>query len=126
MADPFGIIGVIGVATQIIQIGVQFGLDWKDAPADARSFINELQALKTTLCETNMNSLLNQDFKDAFQGQHSRLLSQLRPTVHPIDTRAMISACRIGLESLLKDLNKRAQSHRIGWERLKGAFVAKK
>jgi hypothetical protein len=31
MADPFGIIGVIGVVAQLIQTTVQFGLDWKDA-----------------------------------------------------------------------------------------------
>ena len=47
MADPFGIVGVIGVATQIIQLGVQFGLDWNDAPADTKSFIAELEVLKT-------------------------------------------------------------------------------
>ncbi|RYP27804.1 hypothetical protein DL767_007516 [Monosporascus sp. MG133] len=126
MADPFGIIGVIGVATQIIQIGVQFGLDWKDVPADARSFINELQALKTVLCETNMNIVLNQDFGDAFHGRHSTLLSQLGAATRTTDTQLMLSACRGELEKLLKDLKKRAQGHRLGWEQIKGAFLAKK
>lgn len=28
MADPFGIVGVIGLAIQISQVAVQFGLDW--------------------------------------------------------------------------------------------------
>ena len=122
MADPFGIIGVIGVAGQIIKIGVNFGLDWKDAPEDARSFQAELQALKTVLSETNTNIFLNQDFVDAFHGRHSTLLSQLGPAAQDTDTRAMVSACRVGLESLLEDLKKRAQGHRVGWERLKGAF----
>ncbi len=39
MADPFGIVGVIGVIGQIAQVAVQLGLDWKDAPADAKRFI---------------------------------------------------------------------------------------
>lgn len=126
MADPFGIIGVIGVAAQIIQIGVQFGLDWKDAPADAKSFKAELQALKTVLSETNTNIILNQDFVDVFRGRHSTLLSQIGATAQDTDTQVMVSACRVELESVLKDLKKQVQGHRIGWERLKGAFLAKK
>jgi hypothetical protein len=125
MADPFGIIGVIGVAAQVIQVGVQFGLDWKDAPADVKSFKAELQALKTVLSETNTNVILNQEFKDAFEGHHSAILSQLG-TDAKTDTRAMLSSCQTELESLLKDLKKRAQGHRVGWERLRGAFLAKK
>ena len=62
MADPLGIIGLIGVATQIVQIGVNFGLDWKDAPADVKSFRSELQTLKSTLSEVHTNIILNQDF----------------------------------------------------------------
>ncbi|KAK4207884.1 hypothetical protein QBC37DRAFT_255020, partial [Rhypophila decipiens] len=53
MADPFGILGVIGVATQLIQISVQFGLDWKDAPSNARAFFFELESLRTVLRETH-------------------------------------------------------------------------
>jgi hypothetical protein len=126
MADPFGIVGVLGVATQITQIGVQFGLDWKDAPADAKSFRAELQALKTVLSETNTNIILNQDFVDAFHGRHSTLLSQLGPKPHNTDTQMMVLACRHELDSLLEDLKTRAHGHRIGWERIKGAFLAKK
>lgn len=126
MADPFSIIGVIGVAAQIIQIGVQFGLDWKDAPADAKSFVAELQALKTVLYETQTNIIANQDFADAFHGRHSALLSQLGPLAHDTDTAVMVSACEAELQGLLADLKKRAQGHRVGWERLKGALLAKK
>ncbi|KAI5865298.1 hypothetical protein GGS23DRAFT_594839 [Durotheca rogersii] len=125
MADPFGIIGVVGVAGQLIQIGVRLGLDWKDAPDDAKSFMAELQALKTVLSETNTNVILNQDFVDAFHGRHSTLLSQFGAPA-PTDTQMMVSACRVELESLLEDFRKRAQGHRVGWERLKGAFHATK
>src|SRR3569833_2046112 len=125
MADPFGILGVIGVAAQIIQIGVQFGLDWKDAPDDAKNFMAELQALKTVLCETNTNIIINPDFVNAFRGRHSTLLSQLGAAAQDTDTQAMESACQIGLQDLLKDLKKRLQGHRLGWGRLKGAFQAK-
>ena len=114
MADPFGIIGVIGVAAQIIQVGVQFGLDWKDAPADVRSFMTELQALKTALSETNTNIFLNKQFIDAFQGRHSTVLSQLTDTTPATDTAFMISDCRRELEHLLAEFKRRAQGHRVG------------
>ena len=43
MADPFsigaGIVGVIGLTIQIAQVVVQFRLDWKDAPAEVKSFM---------------------------------------------------------------------------------------
>lgn len=126
MADPLSIIGVVGVVTQVIQIAVQFGLDWKDAPTDAKCFFNKLRALKTVLCETSMNMVLNQDFVDAFHGRHSMLLSQFGTAIEPTDTQIMLSACYEELVDLLKNLQKRGQGHRMGWERLKGAFTAKK
>lgn len=122
MAEPFGIIGVIGVAAQIIQASIHFGLDWKDAPADAKSFINELQILKTVLSETNMNILLNPDFDNAFHGRQSALLKELGPLAHGTPTIAMTSACQTELQRLLDELKRRAQGHPIGWGRLKGAF----
>ncbi|RYP14662.1 hypothetical protein DL765_006228 [Monosporascus sp. GIB2] len=93
MVDPFGIIGVIGVACQIVQMGIRFELDWKDAPADVKSFMAELQ------------------------------LTDVTPAT---DTSVMVSACRTELEHLLTELKKRAHGHRVGWERMKGAFLAKK
>lgn len=36
MAEPFGIVGVVG---QIAQVAVNLGLDWKDAPLDAKRFL---------------------------------------------------------------------------------------
>ncbi|UKZ55877.1 hypothetical protein TrVGV298_009701 [Trichoderma virens] len=125
MADPFSIIGLIGVVTQIIQIGIQFGSDWKYAPTDARSFMTELQALKTVLSETNTNILCNDDFKEAFRGQHSTLLSELGPSAQNTATQLLVSACKTELEILLEKLKKLYQGHQFGWERLKGTFVAK-
>lgn len=128
MAEAFGIgagvLSVIGLTIQIIQATVQFGRDWKDAPADVRNFVAELQALKTVLSETNTNVILNQDFADAFHGRHSALLSQLGPLAQDTDTAVMVLACQDQLRSLLDDLTKRVQSHHVGWERLKGAFQA--
>lgn len=130
MADLFGIVGVIGVVGQITQVAVQLGLDWKDAPVDAKRFITEIQILKTVLSETHTNILVNDDFKHAFEGRHSTFLAQLGDTAKPIspptNTSAMVSDCKQELDSLLDDLTKRSQSHRIGWERLKAAFLAKK
>src|ERR1700722_11420282 len=75
MAEAFGIgagiVGVIGLTIQITQVVVQFGLDWKDAPHDIKTFLAELQTLKTVLSETNTNILLNPDFADAFQNRPS-------------------------------------------------------
>jgi hypothetical protein len=130
MADPFGIIGVIGVIGQIAQVAVKFGLDWKDAPVDAKRFMTEIKTLKTVLSETHTNLLVNDDFKNAFEGRHSTVLAQLgdpaNPPTSPTNTSALVSACKQELDSLLDDLTKRSQGHRVGWERLKGAFLAKK
>ncbi|KAK4232838.1 hypothetical protein C8A03DRAFT_39511, partial [Achaetomium macrosporum] len=130
MADPFGIVGVIGVVGQIAQVAAKLGLDWKDAPVDAKRFIAEIQTLKTVLSETHANILVNDDFKNAFDGRHSTFLAQFgdtaEPTNPPTNTSAMVSACKQELDSLLDDLTKRAQGHLVGWERLKGAFLARK
>ena len=126
MADPFGIIGVIGVAVQIIQIGVQFGLDWKDAPAETKSFIAELEVLKTVLAETKRNILDNKEFVGAFQGRNSALISHLGDGDQATDTSLLVSTCRTELETVLENLKKRCQGHRAGWERIKGAFQARK
>ena len=123
MAEPLGLIGVVGVAVQLIQLSTKLGLDWKDAPAEVKSFILELQSLKTVLSETNTNVLLNQDFADAFHGRHSALLSELDP-LHDTSTQALVSSCETELQTLLTDLRKQAQGQRLGWERLKAAFQA--
>lgn len=126
MADPFGIVGVVSLTIQITQVVVQFRLDWKDVPHDAKTFRSELQTLKTVLSETHTNLLLNSDFRAAFQNRPSLLLSQLGPNApSTTDTKLMLAACQKELESLLSELKKRAKGHRVGWERFKGAFLAK-
>lgn len=130
MTDPFsigtGIVGVIGLAIQIAQVMVQLGLNWKDAPHDFKAFMAELQTLKTTLSETNINLILNSDFAEAFQNRPSILLSQLGPNVpSTTDTKLMLEICEKELKDVLKELEKRAKGHRVGWERMKGTFLAK-
>ncbi|KAI3534483.1 ankyrin repeat protein [Colletotrichum filicis] len=124
MADPFGIIGVIGVAGQIIKAGIKLGIDWKEAPSDVRSFLGELETLKTVLSETHTNIILNQEFKDAFEGRQSTVLSYLADGNSSSDpsTPGLISVCRIELEDLFTKLQKQSEGHRLGWDRLKGAF----
>ena len=126
MADPFAILGLIGVIGQITQAAVKLGLDWKDAPADAKRFLGEIQALKTVLSEMYANTLVNDDFKNAFNGRHSTFMAQLGDPTNPTNISAMVSTCSQELDGLLDDLKKRAQGHRVGWERLKGAFLGKK
>ncbi|KAK3899487.1 hypothetical protein C8A05DRAFT_46455 [Staphylotrichum tortipilum] len=123
MAEPLGLIGVIGVAVQLVQLSTNLGLDWKDAPAEASTLIRELQSLKTVLCETHVNFISNPDFVDAFRGRHSALLSECDP-LYDTDTMAVVSACERELKGLLEDLDKKAAGYRLGWERLKGAFQA--
>ncbi|KXH49586.1 ankyrin repeat protein [Colletotrichum nymphaeae SA-01] len=124
MADPFGIIGVIGVAGQIIKAGIKLGIDWKEAPSDVRSFLGELETLKTVLSETHTNIILNQEFKDAFEGRQSTVLSYLADGNSSSDPSipGLISVCRIELEDLFTKLQKQSEGHRLGWDRLKGAF----
>jgi predicted TIM-barrel fold metal-dependent hydrolase len=125
MAEPLGIVGVIGVAAQLIQTSTKLYSNFKDAPADARNFILELQNLKTTLAETDKNVISNPEFAKAFQGRHSSLLSEFDP-LHDTDTMAMVAACGRELESLLDRMKKRKDGHRLGWEGVKAAFAGPK
>ncbi|PHH75993.1 hypothetical protein CDD80_1894 [Ophiocordyceps camponoti-rufipedis] len=113
MADPFSILGVIGAATKLIKTASDLCIDFKDAPAEARSFIRELQDLKTVLSETHTNLLMNADFVQAFEGRHSALLAQVvgAPST---GTSHFMSTCKAELESSLKELRKKAveQLHR--------------
>lgn len=111
MADPFGIgagiVGVIGLTIQITQVIVRFGLDWKDAPTDAKSFISELGALKTVLSETHLNLISNPDFAAAFEDKSSVLLSQLGTSASPdTETKLLLGSCQRELKCLLDDLAK--------------------
>jgi len=127
MAEPLGIIGVIGVAAQIIEKTVGLGLDLKDAPSDVRAFMLELHTLQTVLEKTKENVLQNPEFTKAFEGRDSTILSQLGDQPSPqTAAKTMLSTCQADLRKMVEDLAKRAQSSRVSWETLKGAFAAKK
>ena len=131
MAEAFGVaagvVGILGLAIQITQVVAEFGLDWKDAPADVEGFRRELQSLKTVLSETNTNLLLDPDFKEAFENRRSALLSELGPDAPPAaETQLSIKSCKEELEELLNELKRRGKGHRVGWERLKSAFLNKR
>ena len=133
MADPFsiasGIVGVLGLTISITQIVVQFGLDWKDAPKEAKSIISELQSLKIVMLEiekAESHLLLNTDFIDAFQDRPSVLLSELGPNARATtETKLSIKVCKQELETLLDKLEKVGKGDRVGWERLKAPFLVK-
>jgi hypothetical protein len=61
-----GIVGVISLAIQIMQMAVQFGLDWKDTLENVKSFMTEFQILKTVLSKINTNIFFNLDFAEVF------------------------------------------------------------
>ncbi|RDW77988.1 hypothetical protein BP5796_05840 [Coleophoma crateriformis] len=130
MAEAFGIgagiVGVVSLAIQVSQVIVQFGMDWKDAPDSIKAFMAELGTLKTVLSETHTNILVNRDFEAAFSSRPSLLLSELGPNAPPTtNTNRMLDRCRRDLQSLLNELRKRDQGHRLGWDKIKGAYLAK-
>ncbi|KAK2791961.1 hypothetical protein FQN51_001975 [Onygenales sp. PD_10] len=137
MADPFstaaGVISVISLVYQITQTMVRFGFDWREAPDDVKSFLAQLQALKTVLAETRANITLSTEFADAFQDQNreSSLLSQLGDAApDTTDTKVLLLECLEKLQDLLKDLDRRGSRLQAGrdkpiWERFKAAFMAK-
>jgi hypothetical protein len=120
MLDPTGIVGVIGVAGQILEYAFKFYNNWKDAKAEAKSFILEVAALKTTLLHVH-NLLSDPKFANAFEEDSSALLSELDPE-HDADTAILLSACEDKLQRLLAKMKKRADAHRFGWECLKAAL----
>ena len=126
MAEAFGIGagigGVVGLMIQITQVVVKFGLEWKDAPANVKSFMRELHSLKIVLLEMK-NFLEYPGFIETFQDRPSVLQSQIRPNA-PMDTELSIMSCKAELEKLLAELEKRVKGHRLGWERFKGPFLA--
>lgn len=125
MADPFSIIGLLGVAVQVIEIALDFGSDWKDVPEDTRALISELQGLKAVLSVTHINILIHDDFRDSFLGHRAANLSQAGVAQPSTNTAEMVSSCKAGLEDLLKALRHCEKGHRLGWHRIKGAFNAK-
>ncbi|KAF6830767.1 ankyrin repeat protein [Colletotrichum musicola] len=112
--DPSGIIGIIGVVGQILAASVKLGLDWKEAPADTKSFIGELEGLSKVLSETLNNVIKNPDFAAAFQGKHSSVMSS---------DSALLSTSQKELDDLLGKIRKGGDGRRFGWDRMKAAFL---
>ncbi|KAI8651561.1 hypothetical protein NCS55_01401500 [Fusarium keratoplasticum] len=125
MAEPFSIIGLLGVAAQFTQLAVNFGCDWKDVPEDTIALITELQGLKAVLSVTHINILIHHDLRDAFLGRRAVNLSQPGIGDPSTTTAGMVSSCKAGLEDLLKALRQCEKGHRVGRQRIKGAFNAK-
>ncbi|KAK3941050.1 hypothetical protein QBC46DRAFT_363710 [Diplogelasinospora grovesii] len=100
MAEAFG----IGAGVVV----VQFGLDWKDAPANVRQFMAELHSLNAVLSQINSSIMLNPEYAAAFEGRSSLMLSQLGTPPSATDPKLTLETCRGALQ-----------------ERLKSAFLAK-
>ncbi|KAF4812486.1 Vegetative incompatibility protein HET-E-1 [Colletotrichum siamense] len=123
--DPSGIIGIIGVAGQILATCTKLGLNWRDAPDDAKKFKSEVDGLQKTLWETYNHLIQNPDFITAFEGKHSSVLSSLAAPSNSDDS-ALLFTCKEELEDVLKSLQKRLGGSRFGWERLKATFSNEK
>ncbi|KAL0942303.1 uncharacterized protein CTRU02_200189 [Colletotrichum truncatum] len=125
MAEPFELLGLIGVILQIFETGAKYGLNWEEAPKEARAFKTELESLRTVLSETNANLVLNAGFKAAFEGRKSAVPSH--DVASPeYSTANLLLACRKELETVVEKLTKTAEGDRLGWSRLKGAFNAER
>jgi hypothetical protein len=127
--DPITIgSAVAGVVKLTIQIAKVVS-DWNDAPTDTKAFVEELGMLKMVLQETTTNILWNPEFAAAFQERRSLLLAHLDTPLLPtasstVDTLDMLQTCEKELGDMLIGLKKRAEGHRLGLKRLKGAFLA--
>ncbi|KAF5487702.1 Vegetative incompatibility protein HET-E-1 [Colletotrichum siamense] len=123
--DPSGIICIIGVAGQILATCTKLGLNWRDAPDDAKKFKSEIDGLHKTLWETYNHLIQNPDFITAFEGKHSSVLSSLAAPSNSDDS-ALLFTCKEELEDVLQSLQKRLGGSRFGWERLKATFSNEK
>jgi len=83
------LIGVIGVAGQLLEYTFQFYNNWKDVEAETKSFVFEVEALKTTLLHAR-SILLEPNFANASKDDSSALLSEPDP-LHGTDTVVLLS-----------------------------------
>ncbi|KAF7507610.1 hypothetical protein GJ744_010280 [Endocarpon pusillum] len=108
MAEPFsvgaGIVGVLGLAIQISQMVLKFGLDWKEAPKETK-----------LIC--------NPSFEEAFDGNSSALLSHLKANDLSQDSiKEAFETCQTQLVEVVDSFKAKERSHRLGWERFKAPF----
>jgi hypothetical protein len=104
MADPFsiggGIVSVIGLAIQVTQVVVQLGLDWKDAPADVKMFMAELQGPPCWILPGNRREhILDHTVTDSCEGNLTRAKAAgvclPRPKREPQDPAANWKRCNV-------------------------------
>jgi hypothetical protein len=131
MTEPYsvgaGIVGVLGLAIQISQVLLNFGLDWKKAPKDVKNFRIELQGLQMTLTEIQTRLVSNSSIEEAFKGNSSALLSHLKANDTSQDAiKDAFQNCQAQLMEMVKHLQAKEAGHRLGWGRLKAAFLCKK
>ena len=131
MAEPFsvaaGIVGVLGLAIQISQMVLKFGLDWKEAPKEVKAFRLELQSLQMTLTEIQTKLISNPSFEEAFDGNSSALLSHLKADDLSQDSiKEAFQTCQTQLIEVIDNFKGRERSHRLGWERFKAPFLSSK
>jgi hypothetical protein len=130
MADPFsiggGIVGILGLIIQISQVVGRFGLKWKDAPKVVQAFNTELRSLQVTLSE--MTKLVSDpSFEEAFEGNSSAILSHLKAEDTSKDViKGAFENCEMQLIDVVKSLEAKGEGHRLGWQRLKAAFLSEK
>ncbi|KAM7188963.1 hypothetical protein V8F33_010297 [Rhypophila sp. PSN 637] len=137
MADPSGILGVIGVATQLIQMTVQFGLDWKDGRHSTilLHLGDQLQgtAAKSILsaCETELEKMAKdlkkraesyraswEALKGAFTAKKTReSVENLHRQYQALNSMAAIDAIAIGASTYYKQIDfiKQRQSGTSQW-----------
>ena len=124
LALAASVAGILGLTVQITQCVKKISSDLKDAPADMRSLIAELQTLKTVLSELQANLLYNPDFKDSFNERPSALLGD--DALESSEISASINSCKTELEDLLFNLSKGDKKHGFGWDRLNSLSLVKK
>jgi hypothetical protein len=129
MADPFGIAaGVVGVLSLTIQVSesvINFGLDWKDASKEIKSFTFQLQSLQVTLTEMQTKLITNPSYEAAFGGNSSALLSHLKADNLSNDCiKEAFEACQSQLTEAINSFKQKEGRHKLGWERFKAAFLS--
>jgi hypothetical protein len=129
MAEPFsiaaGIVGVLGLAIQTSQIVLKFGLDWKNASEEIRSFRSELQSLQMTLTEIQTKLVSNPSFEAAFDGNSSALLSHLKADNLSNDCiKEAFEGCHSQLTEAINNFKRQEERRKLGWEHFKAAFLS--
>lgn len=118
-----GIVGIIGFTFQLVNVVVQYGMDWKTAPSDVKSFMTELQALKIVISETHANILANPEFEAAFEGRTSAVLSRLGSNAPSVtETKSLLETCHGELQDFVAYLCKKGGGRRFGWWRFTWFF----